>query len=467
MNNRMKRMCRPVLLALLCAHLIVPRAQALTETETQQVADSLRAAFQRAEDAADVPDSTATLADYLAYAANHNPALKAAFHDWYSGLERSGYAGALPDPVVSYGYFVEPIETRVGPQRQRFGLKQMLPWFGTLGSAKASEAAAANAAFQRFQAEKLRLFYRVKAAYFEFYLLDREIELTRDNLELMRFWEQVVRSKYRVGLQAHPDLIKAQVELGTLEDRVQTLTLKREPLESRLRAALGLPDQTPIATPRHGEESVPQPSRDSVVAWALAANPDLAAAGYDIEQADASVRLAGKAKYPDLTLGAEYIDIAAVDGSTMPDNGKDAWQVGVSLNLPLWFSANGARTGAAKAKRRAAEYRFTEARNQLVAYLAEVQFRYEDALRKLRLYRDGLVPKAEQLVAVTYTSYQAGESDFLSLLDAQRQLLDTQLKQEQALADLVVRRAQLEMLVGRELWATTEPAVDNASAEKD
>jgi outer membrane protein TolC len=447
---------RCLLVALLCAFSGAPRAEALTRAEAQKTADSLLAAFQRAEEVATVPDTTATLSDYLAYAANHSPALKAAFHDWYSDLERSGYAGALPDPMVSYAYFVEPIETRVGPQRQRFGLKQTLPWFGTLGSAKSSELAAAKASFQRFQAEKLRLFYRVKAAYFEFYLLEREIALTRDNLELVRFWEQVVQGKYRVGLTHHPDLIKAQVELGTLEDHLQTLEQKRAPAASRLRAVLGLPDHTPVATPRSGPESTPLPPDDSLVAWALAANPDLASVAHTVEQAEASARGARKAKYPGLTLGFEYFDIEAVAGSPVPDNGKDAWQVGVSVNLPLWFGANRARASSAEARQRAAEYRFVETRNQLVARLAEVRFRYEDAGRKLQLYRDGLVPKAEQLVAVTYTAYQAGESDFLGLLDAQRQLLATRLKRERARVDLSIRRAQLESLVGRHMWPALE-----------
>jgi outer membrane protein TolC len=72
-------------------------------------------------------------------------------------------------------------------------------------------------------------------------------------------------------------------------------------------------------------------------------------------------------------------------------------------------------------------------------------------MRKTRLYRDGLIPKAEQSLNANYTAYQAGETDFLNLLDAQRQLLDFQLQFERSKSDLAIKRAEIEMITGREM----------------
>ena len=69
-------------------------------------------------------------------------------------------------------------------------------------------------------------------------------------------------------------------------------------------------------------------------------------------------------------------------------------------------------------------------------------------MRKIRLYRDGLVPKAEQSLNANYTAFQAGETDFLNLLDAQRQLLDFQLQYERSKSSLAVKRAEIEMVTG-------------------
>jgi outer membrane protein TolC len=61
------------------------------------------------------------------------------------------------------------------------------------------------------------------------------------------------------------------------------------------------------------------------------------------------------------------------------------------------------------------------------------------------------VPKAEQALNASYAAYQAGETDFLNLLDAQRQLLDFQLMFERSRTDLAMRGAEIEMITGREL----------------
>ena len=123
----------------------------------------------------------------------------------------------------------------------------------------------------------------------------------------------------------------------------------------------------------------------------------------------------------------------------------------VGITLPVWFGANKARKREAAAQHRQAEHAYADARNRLEALAEQVVFEYEDALRKTLLYRDGLVPKAEQALNASYTAYQTGEIDFLNLLDAQRQLLDFQLKLEKARSNLATRLAEIEMITGHEL----------------
>jgi outer membrane protein TolC len=157
--------------------------------DARKAADSLASSFRASEIEPMELDSSAELRDYLRYAALSSSSLKAAFHDWKAALEKAGYAGAMPDPMLSYGYFIENVETRVGPQEHRFSLKQSFPWFGALGVKRDIAWEAANSAYNRYQSRKLRLFYQVKAAYFSLYYLGREIALTRENMELLSFWE--------------------------------------------------------------------------------------------------------------------------------------------------------------------------------------------------------------------------------------------------------------------------------------
>ncbi|HER19754.1 MAG TPA: hypothetical protein ENO14_01765, partial [Chromatiales bacterium] len=64
----------------------------------------------------------ATLQDYLRHAARTNAGLEAAFEEWKAAVEQVPQAKALPDPRFTYGYFIDEVETRVGPQEHRLGL---------------------------------------------------------------------------------------------------------------------------------------------------------------------------------------------------------------------------------------------------------------------------------------------------------------------------------------------------------
>ena len=410
-------------------------------------------------------DSLSSLDDYLAYAATESPALKNAFYQWQAALEQSGYADSLPNPTVSFGYFIRNVETRVGPQNSRLSLKQAFPWFGTLAARKDQASERARGAFRRYQSEKLRLFYSVKSAYYDYYYLGRDIALTIENFELMEFWESVARTKYKVALQQHPDIIKAQVELGKLEDRSLTLEDMIRPTVARLRALLNLPDSIALPLPTEIDTDESDLGRDAIVLEALANNPDLKSMSHLIEQERAGVILADKASRPSFTVGVDYVETGAASSLTLPQSGKDAWVVNVGLELPIWFTKNDARKAEAAARLRSAEASYIDAQNLLEAFVEGLVFEYSDALRKMRLYRDGLVPKAEQALNTSYTAYQAGEADFLYVLDAQRELLAFQLRVERARSDMAIRRAEIEMVIGKGLEQQPKDETNNKGVD--
>lgn len=398
-----------------------------------------------------LPPTVSVLEEYLAHAVKESPALQAAFHDWQAVIARSGYTGALPNPIVSYSYFGAPVETRVGPQEQRFSVRQAVPWPGTLGARKEITSRAADAAYQKYQSKKLQLLYEVKAAYYEYYYLGRELAVTRDNLELLKFWESIVRARYRLALTQHPDLIKVQVELGKLENRLQTIEDMVAPAVARLRAVTNLPDSVSVTIPKAISINELILDHDDIVRAALENNPGLKSLIHTIQKEEAGVRLAGKSTRPSFIMGFDYIQTGDALNPDLLDSGKDPWMVSVGITLPVWFGANSARKREAEASRRSAEYAYSDAQNRLRAFTEKILFEYADALRQIRLYRDGLVPKAEQSLNASYAAYQAGEADLLNLLDTQRQLLDFQLQYERSKSSLAIRQAEIEMLTGKEL----------------
>ena len=64
-----------------------------------------------------------------------NFALKAARLRWESAQARPQIVGALPDPMLTYGYFFRNVETRTGPMKQKFIASQKFPFPGKLSLA--------------------------------------------------------------------------------------------------------------------------------------------------------------------------------------------------------------------------------------------------------------------------------------------------------------------------------------------
>jgi len=398
-----------------------------------------------------VLDETATLSDYLAYAALNNPGLRAAFHRWQAAVERIRQVRSLPEPRLSYGYFIREVETRVGPQRQKVGISQGFPWFGKLKLQGEQAVEAAEAARERYEAEKLKLFYRVKSAYAEYYYLSRAIATTKENLALMRYLEQVVRTRYRAAAAGHPDVIKAQVELGKLDERLRSLEDLRAPLAARLDAALGREPGEPAAWPDSLPEEKAELKEEELLLRAKQANPELKALAFEIGKAEDAVALARKEYFPDFALGLDYIQTDPSSMAGVKDSGKDPVVPMISIEIPIWRGKYRAGEREAKARLQGARELLRERTNTLESEVKLAAYGLRDAARKIDLYRDALIPKAKEHLRATETAFKAGKADFLNLIDAQRALLEFELIHQRALADQLKRRAELEMLVGKEI----------------
>lgn len=397
-------------------------------------------------------DTQSTIDDYLAYAALNNPGLKAAFNRWKAALEQAPQVTALPDPRFTYRYFVHEIETRVGAQHQAFELSQTFPWLDKLEIAGDIAGKAAQARRQLYEQAKLRLFFDVKDAYYEYYYLAKAVNVTRENVDLMTHLESVARTKYKGAAGSHPDVIRAQVELGKIDDRLRSLLDLRQPMMARLNQALNRAPEAELPWPTTIDQSRVLVSDGQLLSWLGESNRELQALGLSVEQYRQSVELANKDYLPDITLGASFTDIADSTGGRDPsDDGKNAVAGMISVNIPIWRQKCGAVVREAQAQYHASILERQDRLNTLGSELQLALYRWRDAQRKIDLYGGALLPKAAESLKVTEAAFRSAKGSFLDLIDAQRVYLEFELAHERALADHEQSLAKIEMLVGREL----------------
>jgi outer membrane protein TolC len=357
---------------------------------------------------------TASLELFLRYAALNNPNLKAAFNRWKAVLERIPRARSLPDPRFTYGYFIREVETRVGPQQHRLSIAQMFPWFGKLSLQGDVALEAANAARAGYDAAKLKLFYQVKEAYYEYCYLARAIEVMEENVELMSYLESVVLAKYRVGTAPHSDLIKVQVELDRLHDQLKSTQDLMNPVKARLNTAMNRSTRAHLPPPGKVEVDTVQISNDLLMRWLKESNPELKANEFLAAREKFSLDLAKKSYFPDITLGVDYIVTGEARMPGVMDSGKDPLIAMLSINLPLWWGRSGASVNEAKARYRSALNQRQNSENELLSRLEMVLYQFREAQRKIGLYQDALLPRAQQALNVTQTAFATDKVDFLN-----------------------------------------------------
>jgi outer membrane protein TolC len=396
-------------------------------------------------------DERSSLDDCLRYAARRSPELKSAFYRWQAALERAPQVSALPDPRLTYGVFLNEVETRVGPQEQRIAVAQTLPWFGKLELREAMADEAAAAEWHRLQATMLELFWRVRRSYYRLYDLRGAIELTAENVQLLRQLEEIALARYRVGSASYADVIRIQVEHGKLEDRLLELEDRRRPLGARLNAELNRAPEAPTPWPETVPQAQMEISEGGLRAALLSANPRLGALARQIERERTAAALAHKDAWPDVTVSLDYIVTGEAANSSISESGDDAVIAGVSVNLPIWREKYEAGVREALKRRLSTASLRQQTESRLLAELEEAIFEYRDARRKAELYGGELVPRARESLESSLRAYETTAATFLDLLDAERVLLELQLARRRAKADAAIALARIGMLTAADL----------------
>jgi outer membrane protein TolC len=395
-----------------------------------------------------------TLSGYLNQAQQANPDLRAYAARHEAARERIPQAAALPDPTLQITHFVESVQTRTGPQENILMLNQRLPWFGRLSGRERAASAEAEAVHYAWQARQLRLAREVGTGFYDYAYTGRAIALTAQNLALLERLAPQVEERTRSGGEFNA-LLRLQVELGRLRDRLAALEETRAQQSARLAAQLALPVTAPLPEPVW--EPDPAATGDPIEPTALFAaidtqNPELLALERKIESAAARAALARLESRPDFTLGLTYIQIGSPTvNPTTPDAGRDPWGVTFAVNLPVWNQRTAAAKRESVALQRAATGELEDRRNGLRGEALAALSAEKDAQRRLQLYRQELLPLARQAVENTLAAYEGNRATLLELIDSERSLLDLELQLWRAHADAARQRLVLLTLANQPL----------------
>ncbi len=402
-----------------------------TRTEQESVGQIYRPGGERP--ALPKLGTNAPLHDFLLYAMLNQPQVEAAYFDWAAFVQRITVERSLPDPRLTFQSDIADTVMSLMP-----GLMMDFSGPGKLKAAANVATAESDTRYFLFESVVLQTAFALKKAYYQLHFLDAKVDANRRTLALVADMERLARTQNEAGKVTLQDVLRAQIEQDRLTTEIANLDDSRNPLLAQFKAALGLTAEQPNPPVPAKFESTPLDlSAEQLFASALARNPRLKAMEAEVRRADASLRLAYKARVPDFNLGVE-VDAKASPVFVTP-------QLGVTL--PIWRDKIAAEIAGAQAGQRSAQARLSAEQIALAVEFAEKSFMFRESSRNLALLQERLLPKARQSVEVAQSGYVSGKVDFLNLLDAERTLLEFQLSEVEARVQRELALAELSLLI--------------------
>lgn len=383
--------------------------------------------------------------DYYIIAAENNPELKAKYKEFEAAMQKIPQVSSLPDPNLSMGYFISPVETRLGPQNMRFSLTQMFPWFGTLKAQKNATTLMAESKYQAFLNAKNLLYSQVATAYYPLYELIKLKEIEQENIKILESYKNIANAKFENGKGSLVDVLRVDIMIKDAQTNLEILTKKESALTSWLNSILNRKYDEKIVVAQEIEviELPIEYRKDSITT-----NPILQELELKKQASEVASEVARKQGLPKLGLGLDYV-LVGKGMNNFPDSGKDIIMPMVSVSLPIFRKKYNAATKEAKLMQESYAFQKEAYENKLNGTYYKLVFELEKERDLLKLY-EGQVLTLSKSLNLLFAYYSNANKDFEEVLRMQQELLKYQKMQLSSTSTFYIKLAELDYLTAKQ-----------------
>lgn len=382
------------------------------------------------------------LAEAVDMAIRDNPRLISLRTKWEAMLERPVQAKALPNPMLAYSG-MDQTEGRRWPDtnEKRIMVEQGFVWFGKRKLREGIAMQDAEVMRRELEAMTLEVVMMVKENYFDLHAVQRAMDITRDEEEVLNRMVIIAETMYATGGRSQQDVLKAYAEITMLKRSLLELQEQETTLKAKMNMLFNRRADTPLGLAVTPPSSGGDVDVKRLFALAETARPEIKGAKATIQRNQYEWALMKKEFWPDYRLGVEYRDSA---------QGENMVMFTVGFDLPIWQSKY--RAGV-----REAEKMIESSKAALEAVQREVSFDVQNAYFKLltarrtqALYTTELIPQAEARFNASETGYRTGKVDFMDFLESERFLLNARVMAAMAEGTVGMQSARLERALGVE-----------------
>ena len=383
------------------------------------------------------------LKQYWEVLESQHPALLASEEQFKSTLRRIPQAKAWPNPQISIGYFLRSVETRVGPQQARFSLQQAIPWWKDLQQRERAASLKAEAAMEQYKLTRAQLIKELKINYYPLYLTSQSLRIQETYTERLREEYQRLTSGLAQGQYSRVDLLRLEMQLAEAENEVLVLEEAFEKKTSKFNRLLQHPDTSRIQLP----DSLGIPVEGAQVSLdSLSQHPSVLIWSRQGKAQQAQSEALKWKRWPQISLGLDYLLIDERQDIALTDNGKNALMPMVSLSLPLFQKDEKAHVMETKHLSRAAHLSAEEVKSNLQEEWADLNYELKAARKRFEQHQSqfDLSRQAFHLLAREVAN---GQADYEELLRMERRSLEYQQEALKDVTDYWLNRAKLDYLM--------------------
>lgn len=350
----------------------------------------------------------------------------------------------LPDPMLRTALANVPTDTFAFGQepmtQAQVGLRQEIPRGSTLRLNREKREGAAEIERMRREAAVRNVELAVRLAWFDkFYAANAQFIVNESRAAVSDLIDALSAS-FAQGKLTSQDVLRAELELTLLDDRLAELQQREATAEAELARYVGanasrpLPGRLPELSPPGTIEEI----ESRLVRHPVVRTND---AVIDVEETD--IELAKQTYKPAWAIEGGY----GARGAGRPDFAS----VGVSLTIPLFTGKRQDRAlSAARKDRSAAEFdratTLLDLRRDLIRTYAD----WTQLERRIDLYEDAVIKRAGETADASIAAYGGGRADFPELIRSQLAELEAELKRLELHIARAKEWARLAYLAGDE-----------------
>ena len=349
----------------------------------------------------------------------------------------------LPDPKFRTGLYNVPLDDfdlqRVPTTQLRLGVQQRFPRGNTLEYKSLKTQAEAQTARRKAVLEQQKILRDVRKTYLDTYYQVEVAHIIRSSRQLFESLTEITEVQYASGGSSQQDVLRAELELSRLDDRITQVQAKEDAARARLSRWLGQAAWQPLAATL---PEMPEPPDDKQIIDQLEQHPEIRLQAAKIETHQQAVAIAKEQYKPGWTVGAEYRKRFGDN----PDGSDRADMAAVMLAVDLPFfteKRQGQRLKASQKRAAAASLDRANSRRTLRERLARDKANRQRLSERLQRYEDRLLKEAEENANAALQAYQSGTTDFTALMRARITELDIHVQALKLRVDLLKTKANL------------------------